>query len=126
MKNLFIPYELAVKLKEKGFHEECIAYYHVVSEDAVLKCFCTKEDNEFGHSGYDTPTWQQAIDWFREQYNIDIWVRSFYDLGPKMYQPVLYQPGTMIDDYDVFDTNYDSEDYYKALLGGIEEALKLI
>lgn len=28
----FVPFELAKKLKEKGFKEECIAYYHADGE----------------------------------------------------------------------------------------------
>lgn len=35
MKNLFIPYELAVIAKEKGFNEDCLAAYSFTSKEII-------------------------------------------------------------------------------------------
>ena len=32
MKHLFVPYEIAKQLKEKGFNEPCLAYYQHIRE----------------------------------------------------------------------------------------------
>lgn len=34
----FVTYELAVKLKEKGFDEPCYGYYHRDGGDNSLRC----------------------------------------------------------------------------------------
>jgi hypothetical protein len=64
----FIPYNLALKLKELGFNEMCIATYDEHGEFSL-------QDFE---QNYDTfpkhiiaaPPWEQAFDWFREKYNL--------------------------------------------------------
>lgn len=80
MEKEFVPYELAVKLKELGFDEPCFGgwdngnkwYYHPDSDIMV-----------------DAPLWQQAFDWFREKgYYINIQneehFTSFKRVNPKM------------------------------------------
>jgi hypothetical protein len=68
MSKEFIPYELAVKLKELGFDEPCFGWFtgsylrigsvvenkHVQGEDEIL-----------------APTYSQAFRWFREKYNLE-------------------------------------------------------
>lgn len=62
MEKEFVPYELALKLKELGFNEECGAYYSPM-------------DNKLSNIGIvpissrvlKAPLWQQAFDWFRER-----------------------------------------------------------
>lgn len=57
MEKQFIPYNLALKLKELGFNEPCF-----------------KSSPELKY-----PLWQQAFDWFREKhnYNVEISYNSF-------------------------------------------------
>jgi hypothetical protein len=66
MKNLFVPYEQALHLKELGFQEECLAYYH---QDQMLEkdSFGIKRDHYRGKFGVLAPLYQQAFDWFRKQ-----------------------------------------------------------
>lgn len=45
MKHLFVPYELAVKLKEKGFDERCLAWYGPIKSEK--KVFYWDVDNIF-------------------------------------------------------------------------------
>ena len=90
MEKEFIPYEQALKLKELGFDEICLAVYfnnkfklvkdlninnvdlHVATEiDAIL-----------------APLWQQVVDWFREKYSIFIEIKSgnYFDTFSNSYQ----------------------------------------
>jgi hypothetical protein len=52
MENEFVTYELAVKLKELGFNEPCMA----------------SRDMGNNHGLIQVPTWQSAFRWFREKY----------------------------------------------------------
>ena len=66
MKKQFVTYEIAVKLKELGFDEPCLAYYSegtLLSEfvlDHSKNVFYTQTNNDYEISA---PLWQQAIDW---------------------------------------------------------------
>lgn len=65
MVDQFVPYELAAKLKELGFDEECLAYYS--NKDKYLFFSTIKEiPDEFTL----TPLWQQAFDWFSKQHGL--------------------------------------------------------
>mgnify|MGYP003350134069 CR=1 FL=1 len=81
MKEQFVTLEIAVKLKEKGFDKKCLAYYNTDPEFATPPFNLTKP---FGHVWcLPAPLWQQVIDWFREEHNIDILIE--YGGVPKMY-----------------------------------------
>lgn len=71
MKDQFIPYELAVKLKELGFNEECIATFDE-DENFELQDFEQNYDTFPSHI-IAAPLWQQAFDWFRDKYGLHIW-----------------------------------------------------
>jgi hypothetical protein len=62
MEKEFVPYELALKLKELGFDEPCLKSY---GDDGLL--------NQNDHSLYlSAPLYQQAFRWFREKYDFVI------------------------------------------------------
>ena len=69
MKKQFVPYELAVKLKELGFDEPCmstisnIEAIHIKGTRRLPSgAMCTEEVN--------APLWQQAFDWFRDKHSL--------------------------------------------------------
>ena len=72
MKKEFIPYEIALALKELGFDEPCIGFYNVrslfVPDYKVTKL---QIDNLRLEKCCLAPTFAQAFRWFREKYNID-------------------------------------------------------
>lgn len=71
MKKQFIPYELAVKLKELGFDEQCLAVYinnKLTIEDDWL--YSTNKDTFIESTNCTAPLWQQAFDWFRKKHNL--------------------------------------------------------
>ena len=75
MKKEFVPYELAVKLKDLGFDEPCFGYYD--GNHNFNYMFEGKPENfsyrkfPLGHSvGWTSaPTFSQAFRWFREKDN---------------------------------------------------------
>lgn len=76
----FVPYELAVKLKEKGFRKPCMAHYSRLNEN-VLKFNITidcirgsnfKVLNEEYNILIDAPTISQVLKWLREKKVISV------------------------------------------------------
>lgn len=71
MNDLFIPYELAVIAKQKGFNEPCLAKYtkgelfwHPVSGSTI--------ENSFLYRSVAAPLYLQILDWVKYKYNIKI------------------------------------------------------
>ena len=126
MSELFVSYDLALQLKEKGFKRQLdiagnltgynlsrenkrISYYHVHTQ--------FPSDKEFLYA----PLYQQVIDWFREKHGIhfDIdwglgWGYGFITVGCIVDLPNKYYEGN------------PQWNYYEALTKAIEQALKLI
>ncbi len=67
MDNLFIPYELALELKDLGFDEKCLAWYLPEINDKgnipspILSSFYSNW-NKYSDR-INAPLWQQAFDW---------------------------------------------------------------
>jgi len=71
MEKEFVPYELAVKLKELGFDEPCFAYYNYYIKGVPLNMY----GSDYNGTGQPAPTWNSAFRWFRDKYNL----HSFID-----------------------------------------------
>lgn len=87
MKEIFVPYEIATKLKEIGFDEPCVGFYADRNEDGDLfdgwKIFMEIDTLSYGASinltddfqlfdyndvGWiSAPTWEQVFKWFRDR-----------------------------------------------------------
>jgi len=83
MEKEFVPYELAVKLKELGFDEPCFRLYKNIKEykeriaggDLITNTNLLKFEN----SNYcASPTFSQAFRWFREEHYL---ISSIYQLS---------------------------------------------
>lgn len=121
MKEQFVTYEIALKLKELGFDEECLAYFN---NDKYRDLICTCEngmDGDFTVHHYsgdvNAPLWQQVIDWLRENYNIYIWeqpINSFIDDEEELNSCIfIYQRG-------ITDSPNEYDDKEQAILKAIE------
>jgi len=63
----FLPYELALKIKELGFDEPCFGFYY---DDGELQI---KEGNHYPLGYLNAPLFQQAFRWFRKkEFLIDV------------------------------------------------------
>jgi hypothetical protein len=77
MKNEFVPYDIALDMKELGFDEPCLSMYMDKKLTIIQR---TKEELENmmntpisklrGTELLLAPLYQQAFRWFREEYNI--------------------------------------------------------
>jgi len=74
----FVPYEIALELKEIGFDETCITnYYDGELENPTVDTYpnnnkyLAEKHSEFGEC-ISAPLWQQAFRWFREKHNIHV------------------------------------------------------
>jgi len=139
MKNLFVPYELALKLKEKGFNEPCFAVYvrHkllMIGQPNDLQIYTTEDfEDDIKSEDIIAPLYQQVTDWFREEHNIHIHISRMYCyVGDK---PRTFDGWCVYIDNGVEDSDLECNSifikmfyptYYEALIKAIEEALKLI
>ena len=80
LKDIFVPYEIAQKLKEIGFDKDCIFYY---SQKEKIHCLTPNRteqnrvidieeiDNHNANESEDpfcsAPTYEQVFKWFREK-----------------------------------------------------------
>lgn len=113
MRNLFVPFETALKLKEKGFDVQCFAFYNSSGEllqktakgfNSGLLAFDLALENTLA------PLYRQVIDWLREEKGI--WISIDWHK-----------------ETNTFRVNYKREwysSYYSALQSGIEKALEII
>jgi hypothetical protein len=72
----FVPFELAVKLKQIGFDEPCLDFY-----DDNQELFYNHENKEKIHIGdsVKAPLFQQAFRWFRDNYRLSVFIQDWLD-----------------------------------------------
>ena len=76
MQEQFVTYEIALKLKELGFDEECLKLWEHTEFYTVL--VSPREYKKVISERFiKAPLWQQVIDWFREKHNMSILIPSF-------------------------------------------------
>lgn len=78
----FVPFEIAKKLKEKGFREECLARYYCSDKayfeensyhpDTESVFYCYNNDEDLGRFYIDAPTISQVLKWLREEKKLHI------------------------------------------------------
>jgi hypothetical protein len=77
MKEQFVTYEIALKLKELGFDEECWFYFSPLTKELMCHSPIDERNSTYKHKEVSAPLWQQAIDWFREnELSIDVYTIS--------------------------------------------------
>ena len=135
MEKLFIPYELAVISKEKGFDEFCFGFYNCISMNTYgkhnLRYF--KDSNFYSNSTFHpaqvcAPTYQQIVDWFEEKYKIEIYCPNYYK-NSKGYKPEYecrINGNQLSNEYNSSSSVVLFETKKEALNKAIEEAFKLI
>jgi len=145
LEKLFVPYELAKELKEKGFKEECLGFWEMVEEgcrnnynawagiteieeyeDTVL--YLSRNELESYYSNIvRAPTWQQVTDWLREKHDIEC--TCIFLKKHKLYVPFIWVTTIMekpIKFTSKDDVTLSGKTYTEALEICIKEALKLM
>lgn len=124
----FVPFELAVKLREKGFNEQCLAYYTEDTEfyyntsygsdvESAFKSFNSKPDTICGKR-IDAPTISQVLKWLRKEKKIHIVCPFYEDKGFYYYVQKIGNAARIVSSFDDSDDCFDSAE--QAALAGIE------
>ena len=134
MTEYFVSFDLAKKLKEKGFREKCLAFYTStksfyynntnVCSDVEDLLECCNESEEY--DDIDAPTISQVLKWLRQEKKIHICI-DIYDDGWFFDTASFYKEDTEV--YEIewsymssnVTPHYDS--YEQAAIAGIEYIL---
>lgn len=114
MKHLFVPYELALLAKEKGFNEPCMK--GIKDGEEFTTCGFNLTNNGNSHD-YTLPLYQQLVDWFREKHKIYIVI----DLSILSHKYTVHGP--MGHELKI---NTHAGSYYEALNTAITKAFEVI
>ena len=117
MNDDFAPFELAVKLKEKGFRERVKGYY---KDSKVLSVCNTPMNSNALDNEFSAPTISQVLKWLRKEKKIHIEV-MFIGPTPNRVKYYITNIGGGRSFMDVADEHY--ENYEQAALAGIEYTL---
>jgi hypothetical protein len=90
----FVPYPLALRMKQLGFDEPCFAYYNYYIKGVPLNMY----GSDYNGTGQPAPTWNSAFRWFRENYNL------VHEISWSKYK------GGLNFDYDVFSLVLPTDD----------------
>lgn len=145
MKEEFVSYEIAKRLKEKGFKEKCVSHYFgdefnynisqfrgVCLEDFMMSfnTLCRTENlYPSYHKCVDAPTISQVLEWLREEKNIYVIPIPYPSMSTKdkvvwCYQIKHNSDGAFVETVDGAETYMF---YRRAALEGIEYVIdKLI
>lgn len=129
----FTPFELAKKLKKKGFKQDCIAYYMPHSDELIynikpykgveLYSFNSLRKELISSDFIDAPTISQVLKWLREEKKLFV-LPSIDDLGwCYSVHTDLYWDGCG----NLVRSSYHAKSYFEtyeeAMLAGIEYCL---
>ena len=144
MKKEFVPYELALRLKELGFDEPCITFYPVDLTLPLVGIYATLGFNGKHSSlkdGYRNstvnilwtkkykrnfanvaaPTFSQAFRWFREKYRLSVLIHDCLDdyIGEII-------EWTLTDDKIIHEVPNRIETYEETELACLENLIELV
>ena len=143
MKEQFVTYEIALKLKELGFDEECFAIFfrtilnngrtvNYISDDWESPFYKNRTNSESNSIDIvSAPLWQQVVDWFLKKKHLYIDITFKEVKGPKIEG--INSVYLDIEIYSIFDGDAwkkyrfseISDDYYYAREQAILKAIEL-
>lgn len=115
----FVTYDLAVKLKEKGFNYPCYGYYHLNGGDDSFE-LCGNDSFDFLNSlntfRVAAPIISQVLKWLRDEKKLHVSIMTFMFKAGWFYEFVrLGDSSTLVTAHS---NGYNT--YEKAALAGIE------
>lgn len=131
MEKQFVTKEIAVKLKELGFNEPCLA---MISLDDRLRFIKNKTGYPKGSRNSEcepnilVPLWQQATDWISEKLNMELSIQ--FDDNCNMFYYFIHTNNKECNSNRICSLSYTNDrifaHYYQARKEGIEKAIELI
>jgi hypothetical protein len=125
MEKEFVPYELALKMKQLGFDEPCFAYYYTLNGrdwKFAEKTEYYKLDDNMNIGGKFTisaPLFQQAFRWFREKYQLHSTITS---ISQESWQWHITKPGESLG--KLYDEDFYT--YEEAELACLEKLIEIV
>lgn len=143
MKKEFVPYGIALQLKELGFDEPCLGRYYYKESYPMLNPQSEETELvfEFGQYAKQTevtilaPTFSQAFRWFREKYELRNSITDFIDdktgidwdyaiaiIGTDLDEKGNYKP---LVDYSIDDETRKFKTYEETELACLDKLIEL-
>lgn len=128
MKDQFVPYELALKLKELGFSISCLGYYTKGWEHHISIGDPTMADIFTNRRIMAAPLWQQAFDFFRKEYGLESLVYKFIGGGSGFAEVYSYKVYTCTGSSGDFEkgSNFVYDTYEEARQACLEQLIKIV
>ncbi len=115
MEKEFIPYELALELKELGFDEPCLSAFF---EGKIKRC----DNVQNSKSDYlSSPLYQQVFRWFREKYGYDVSIKK---CTPSEYKFEIEQ--LFVEDNNYYFIDFAFSSYEDAELECLEKLIEIV
>jgi hypothetical protein len=123
----FVPYELAVKLEQKGFKQgyNIFGFRPIFPDETTIRFISDigAYEKEYFGENISAPTISQVLKWLREEKNIHITI----DLLPSGYYAMIYigisKKNNDFNWKDFYDDLNIYESYELAVLAGVEYCL---
>ena len=122
MQKEFVPYELAVKLKELGFNEPCFAWYDGRYIASINQNYCKNSEEWLNTIHCAAPLYQQAFRWFRERYNAVCEIIRREDKNHSTFIGWVYIDNRKIDVVSY----WDSKTYEEAELACLTKLIEIV
>lgn len=131
MKEQFVTYEIALKLKELGFDEPCFAHFlykdNITYKRAIqlksdkMLYYCQQNINPYNQykEMCTAPLWQQVFDWLEEKFQLNIQIE--YNETQKWWRYDIFDYSKKID----WTTEFEIETKLKAKEKSILKAIEL-
>jgi hypothetical protein len=118
----FVPYELALELKQLGFDEPCFAFYdeslYFPNNENQYGTFCNQK---LDASSCSAPTYSQAFRWFRDNHNI----HSYIDILKRYNGKSVYEFVIVSDDIEEEENNRRWKTYEEAEFECLKELIEI-
>ena len=124
MENLqkeFVPYELALRMKQLGFNESCFAFYNGKHLDLGIWDWeypAGQKRRDIGECP-QAPLFQQAFRWFRDEHGMSGSIQIEHDA----YQWSIFEEG---ETSGLASDNWDGTDYEEAELACLEKLIEIV
>jgi hypothetical protein len=122
MEKEFIPYTLAVKLKELGFDEPCFAWYDGRYPSSINQDYCKNSEEWLNTIHCATPTFSQAFRWLRHKHNCVCEIIRKEDGNHSEFIGWVYIDGRKIDVVSY----WDSKSYEEAELACLIKLIEIV
>ena len=108
MEREFVPYNLALELKELGFFEECLGFYIWQSWNNNSRLEIGNDD-EYTCKTIKAPLYQQAFGFFREKYGLHYIICKNIQMDGYGYREVILIPYMEENENTIFKTYEEAE-----------------